>query len=91
MHQPPRSSVGSLSRCMVSIEVEIVGGPRDGDVIVLPEGSYALHMAVPNKALMDALYEEYVQDIRSGYRVHEVRMPIKLTRDGYKAYWREPC
>jgi hypothetical protein len=71
------------------IEVEIVGGPRDGEVHALPEGVNVVNLAMPtriDRILMECDYPLPSRD--PGYV--QVSMPVKLTRNGYKAYWREP-
>jgi hypothetical protein len=73
-----------------AIKVEIVGGPRDGAIFCLPDGirelRYPLLMHPSINAETLTSYEASLEALD----VREVRLPIVLTRNGYKAYWKEP-
>ncbi len=71
------------------MEVEIVGGPDDGKVIALPEGTHTLYVPVvmnPREWLLQLGDEPPA----AALDVRRVDMPIVLTRNGYRAYWKEP-
>lgn len=71
------------------IEVEIIGGPRDGQRIALPDGVGSVRVALPTR--LDARkWDENEIPTMNDPCYREVCMPIKLTRDGYRAYWKEP-
>jgi hypothetical protein len=77
------------------IEVEIVGGPKDGLRMCLPDGIHELRYPLVTNP--NVLNETWDAETETSYRtslealnVREVRLPIKLTRDGYRAYWKEP-
>ena len=68
------------------ISVTIIGGPHDGDEVTIEDAWGRVHVAIagePNNELWSAV------DERTGISVHEVIMPVRLTRNGYRAYWSE--
>jgi hypothetical protein len=74
------------------VEVEIVGGPKDGTVIALPDGINELrYPLVTNPSVINAETEASYMTSLESLNVREVRLPIRLTRNGYRAYWHEPC
>jgi len=68
----------------MSFEVEIVGGPRDGQVIAIEGRTVRLAEPMsPSEALM-------VQEARPTMGDVSVwSLPVRLTRNGYRAYWQE--
>jgi hypothetical protein len=79
----------------MTIEVEIVGGPRDGERVALPDGIKELRYPLVTNP--NVLNEKWDAETETSYRtsleslnIREVRLPIRLTSNGYRAYWREP-
>ena len=69
------------------IEVEIIGGPHDGRIFVLPE---VCPFRVPMMTRPDAFFNEDPTASRDPcYRV--VEMMPQLTSNGWRMYWHEPC
>jgi len=72
------------------MNVEIVGGPRDGELHAIPDGTHTLYIAMPTR--IDRILMECDWPLTSRDPLYrKVELPVRLTRTGYKAYWREPC
>jgi hypothetical protein len=69
------------------IEVEIVGGPHDGEIWALPNAQTPLRVPVATASLWEHDIPFTLAD--PAYRV--VEMYPKLTRNGWRLLWREPC
>src|SRR4051812_27367834 len=95
MGVPPRRRPRPASRCAAGdgalpggqgggdmISVTVVGGPDDGIEVVV-EGD-RVHMAYP-----DELPWQLNMTEETGTSIHEVIMPVRLTRNGYRCYWSE--
>ena len=65
----------------MSVIVTIIGGPHDG--AEMEAHDERLHIAEMNQTPWLATTEEI------GPSVHEVVIPVRLTRNGYRAYWYE--
>lgn len=67
--------------------VEIVGGPKDGEQVAMPDGTRHLRVAVPMN--MAAWLQE--TPLHPSLDVRMVEMDIVHYPWGNYAYWREPC
>ena len=66
------------------IPVVIVGGPHDGDEIMVEDASNRVHVAEVADTPQWLAYAEEI-----GMSVHEAVMPVRMTPNGYRAYWNE--
>jgi hypothetical protein len=73
------------------IDVEIVGGPRDGEIIALPDGVNVLKIAMPtriDRILLECDWPLPLTSRDPGYR--QVTLLIVRKNNRWKAYWKEP-
>jgi hypothetical protein len=70
------------------MDVEIIGGPDDGAWIALPDGNSTIKFALP-PTLSLAKLDLSDPDVYAPLPYTEVSCPIRLTREGYRAYWSE--
>lgn len=67
------------------IEAEIIGGPRDGQIVAIEDGR---DFHVPVLINPDAFFNE--DPMHDAAVIKAVTMRPVLTRNGYRLYWREP-
>lgn len=70
--------------------VEIVGGPKDGAQIALPDGTHHLRVPVMRNPT-EALRWDEMEPPHPALDVRVVDMDIVQMPWGNYAYWREPC